>query len=779
MKRATLIFILLAIGILAYSQHMKSMPGMSMQEKMPPVKEETRTDPGGEPRTVVYHLYISDTTVRYTGKARHAMAINGSIPGPVLYFTEGDTAAIYVHNLMDEKTMIHWHGIVLPNQYDGVPYLTTTPIEKGQTHLFKFPIVQNGTYWYHSHAGLQQQSGVYGAFVIHKRKRPDPGVGSHQPPAKEYTVLISDWTDEKPYEVDRSLHAATDWYAIKKGSTQDYAAAIGEGYLHTKLTNEWKRMLAMDVSDVAYDRILLNGMAEREGPPLVPGEKIKLHIVNGSSSTYFWLGFAGGKITVTANDGMDVVPVEVDRMIIAVAETYDIEVTVPEKGSYELRATAEDRTKTASLWLGAGTKMPAPVLPRLNYFEGMKMMNGMMKMNGDMDDMGMQMHYQVMDMNTVMYPELAPGRGMPEMPGMAMSQPASGSIVTLNYGMLRSPVKTTLPDAPVKVLHFNLTGNMNRYVWSINNKTVSETDKILIKKGENVRIILYNGTMMRHPMHLHGHFFRVLNGQGDYSPMKNTLDIMPMETDTLEFAPDAPGYSGDWFFHCHILYHMMSGMGRIFSYENPPADPGVPNPGVPNPGVPNPEVPDPKMALKMVYMDDRMIHPAGKVSLESNGSDGEVTLFNTRYRFQTEWRIGLNDRSGYESESHFGRYLGRMQYWFPYVGWDFRYRKSSGEENNLFGQADTKDDRKVFCAGLQYTLPLLVTADARIDMKGELRFQLGREDIPVTSRLRFTFMANTDKEYMAGFRYIFTKYFSLSTHYDSDMKFGAGLTVTY
>jgi hypothetical protein len=267
--------------------------------------------------------------------------------------------------------------------------------------------------------------------------------------------------------------------------------------------------------------------------------------------------------------------------------------------------------------------------------------------------------------------------------------------------------------------------------------------------------------MMRHPMHLHGHFFRVLNGHGDYSPLKNTLDIMPMETDTLEFAATE---SGDWFFHCHILYHMMSGMGRIFEYENSP---------------PKPEVPDPKMAQHMVYMDDRMIHPYAKVSAESNGSDGELMFSNTRYRLQTEWRVGLNSSSGYESESHIGRYLGRMQYWFPYVGWDFRYRTGHLGEKTLFGQADTKNNRKVFCAGVEYLLPMLVTADARIDMHGRLRFQLSREGIPVTGRLRLNFMVNTDKEYMAGLQYIVTKYFSLSTHYDSDMGYGAGVTVVY
>jgi hypothetical protein len=435
-------------------------------------------------------------------------------------------------------------------------------------------------------------------------------------------------------------------------------------------------------------------------------------------------------------------------MIIGISETYDVVVTVPANGSYEFQATAEDRTGSASLWLGDGPAHGVPRLPALNYFEGMKMMNGMMKMNGDLNNMNMVMSNQVMDMNTVMYPE-------------------AGTGVTLNYRMLRSPVKTSLPDSPVKILHFNLTGNMNRYVWTINNKAVSETDRILIRRGENVRIILYNGTMMRHPMHLHGHFFRVLNGQGDYAPLKEVVDIMPMETDTLEFAATE---SGDWFFHCHILYHMMSGMGRIFHYVDTPSDSAVGDDHL-APGSP--------AALRKVYADDREIRPMARVGLESNGSDGEAMLADTRYRLETEWRLGTDDVKGYESESHFGRYLGKMQYWLPYVGWDFRYRRSDEKEKNLFGQTDTKNHRNVVCAGIQYTLPLLLVIDWRVDMKGNLRLQLGREDVPVTNRLRFTFMVNTDKEYMGGLRYILTKYVGLSTHYDSDMGFGAGVTVNY
>ncbi len=713
----------------------------------------------------IYHLYLTDTIVNFTGKSRHAIAANGSIPMPTLTFTEGDTAEIYVHNMLKEESSLHWHGVVLPNQFDGVPYLTQMPIEPGETHLYKFPVIQNGTYWYHSHSGLQEQIGMYGALIFLKRDEPE---------MKTYPVVISDWTNEKPYQVHRSLHNATDWYAIRKGSTQNYWQAIKEGHLGTKVKNEWKRMLAMDVSDVAYDRFLINGQPVMEQPSYKKGDKVKLRVANAGAATYFWLTYSGGKMTVVANDGEDVEPVEVDRLIIAVAETYDIIVTIPDDMSYEFLATAEDRTKSTSLWLGSGMKMPAAPLPKLKYFEGMKMMNGMMKMNGDLDDMGMQMSNQTMDMNEVMYPEISgeqdsnkkmkEGHDMSDMPGMDMSQGqdmGSSDLVTLNYGMLRAPEKTTLPAGPVKELNFELTGNMNRFVWSINNKTVSEADKILIHQGENLRIILVNNTMMRHPMHLHGHFFRLLNGQSDYGPLKNVVDIMPMETDTLEFAATE---SGDWFFHCHLLYHMMSGMGRVFSYENSP---------------PNPELPDPKLAQKKLFNIDREFHPMVKVGIESNGSDGEAMLANTRWKLASMWHLGYHDEHGYETEINLGKYLGKMQWLYPYVGFDYHFRTAEAEEKNLFNQVSNKNNRKAFVAGIEYTLPMLIIADARIDTDGKFRFQLSREDIPVTNRLRLNVMGNTDKEYTLGLRYVVTKYFSLSTHYDSDMGWGAGITFTY
>ena len=722
-------------------------------------------------KVVRYDLYVKDTIVNFTGKAKRAIAVNGQIPMPTLTFTEGDTAEIYVHNLLKEETSLHWHGLFLPNKEDGVPNLTQMPIKPHTTHIYRFPIIQNGTHWYHSHSGLQEQIGMYGNFVMLK-KQGDPTFRKGIDDLPTVPIVLSEWTDYKPENVHRMLHNATDWFAIKKNATQSYGEAIKAGHFKTKLKNEWKRMLAMDVSDVYYDKILMNGnpstdIKSIDGKQLKAGDKVRLRISNGGASSYFWLTYAGGKITVVANDGNDVEPVEVDRLIIAVSETYDVVVTIPaESTAFEFLVTTEDRTNSASYYIGNGIKQLVSPQPRLKYFEGMKMMNDMMKMNGDLDDMGMNMSLNQMDMNVVMYPEIT-GDAKPKQDDKDPNRynaNALADIVTLNYAMLKSPNNTALPkDAPVKELKFELTGNMNRYVWSLDNKVVSEADKILIKKGENIRIILYNGSMMRHPMHLHGHDFRLLNGQGDNAPLKNIVDIMPMETDTLEFNANV---DGDWFFHCHILYHMMSGMGRVFTYENQ---------------APNPLIPNPKLAQRKLFADDRKMHFMFQNDFATNGNDGEMMLQNTRWSIGSEWRLGYHDMHGYETETHVGRYLGKMQWLMPFVGFDWRYRKMGidEQEKNLFGQTNTKDNRAVISLGVNYTLPMLVRFQTEIFTDGIVRLQLMREDIPVTKRLRFAFMVNTDKEYMAGLNYIFNRNFSLRTHYDSDMGFGAGLTFNY
>lgn len=731
-------------------------------------------------KRVEYDLYVRDTIVNFSGKEKRAISVNSQIPMPTLVFTEGDTAVIRVHNQLKESTSLHWHGLWLPNKEDGVPMLTQMPIEPGTTHTYSFPIIQNGTHWYHSHSGYQEQIGMYGSMIL-KKKEDDPTFRKGIDDLPTIPVILSEWTDLKPENVQRMLHNANDWFGIKKGSTQSYAEAIRLGHFKTKLTNEWKRMLAMDVSDVYYEKFLINGLPENQLKQFKAGDKVRLRISNGGASSYFWLRYAGGKMSVVANDGNDVEPVDVDRLIIGVSETYDVVVTIPQKGiSYEFQVTPEDRTASASLFIGEGKKQLMEPLPKLKYFEGMKMMNDMMNMDGTMNDMGMKMTLQQMDMNTVMYPEISGEvhkKSQLEEKSIKDSQTdhynhqmnhsthsnSESFITTLNYGMLKSPENTELPhDISVKELRFELTGNMNRYVWSMDNKVMSETDKIPVKKGEILRITLYNNSMMRHPMHLHGFDFRVINKNGAYSPLKNVLDIMPMETNTIEFQANT---EGDWFFHCHILYHMMGGMNRVFEVGN----------------YENPLLANKEKAYKVLQHESNMIHFMFENDFATNGNDGMLMFQNARWALTSEWALGYNDAHGYEVETHLGRFLGRNQWFQVFVGFDWRYRKMGHHEveKNLFGQKNTKDERALVSAGFVYTLPMLVNLQAEVYHDGNVRLQLMREDIPVSKRIRAGFMVNTDKEFMGELSYILNRNMSMRTHYDSDMGFGLGLKLNY
>ena len=740
----------------------------TQNKKVLPFPEKKLT----EGKTVTYHLYVKDTLVNFTGKMKRAIAVNGQIPMPTLTFTEGDTAEIIVHNMMDEETSLHWHGLMLPNKEDGVPMLTQMGIKPHSTYTYKFPIIQHGTHWYHSHSGMQEQIGMYGSLIL-KKRNDDPTFRKRIDDIPAIPLILSEWTDLNPHNVHRMLHNANDWFGIKKKSTQSYLEAIKEGHFGTKVTNEWKRMLAMDVSDIYYDKFLINGNSEQQLSQFKAGDRVRLRISNGGASSYFWINYAGGKIEVVANDGNDVEPLMVDRLIIGVSETYDIVVTIPEKNtSYELLVTPEDRTKSASIYIGEGVKQLHAPLPKLKYFEGMKMMNDMMKMNGDMKDMGMAMSLQKMDMNAVMYPEISGEKpkksqktDMDKDMKMDHSSHNMGNndIVTLSYNMLKSPYDTSLPKKDsIKNITLTLTGNMNRYVWSMDNKVLSEVDKIQVKKGEILRIKLINNSMMRHPMHLHGFDFRVLNDNGAQSPLKNVLDIMPMETDIIEFAANT---EGDWFFHCHILYHMMAGMNRVFAVGD----------------YQNPEIPDKEKAYKMLQNESNEWHLMAENDFATNGNDGQAMLQNARWSIGAEWRLGYNSMHGYETETHIGRYIGKMQWLMPFIGFDWRYRSSHGSEleKNLFGQTSKKDQRATLSAGVVYTLPMLIDFQAEVFTDGIVRLQLRREDIPLTQRLRGAFSVNTDKEYMLGLKYIVTRNASLSTHYDSDMGWGAGITLAY
>nr|WP_294993934.1 multicopper oxidase domain-containing protein [uncultured Sediminibacterium sp.] len=699
-------------------------------------------------KKVEYDLYVTDTMVNFTGKHRHAIAINGQIPAPILEFTEGDTAIIRVHNMMKMETSIHWHGILLPNKEDGVPYLTTSPVEAGKTYTFTFPLIQSGTYWYHSHTMVQEQSGLYGSIVIHPAQ-PEPQL-------KEYVLLLSDWTDENPHQVMRYLKRGGEWYAIKKGALQSYGEAIAAGAFKDKLKQEWQRMPAMDVSDVYYNKFLLNGQETTEFKDAKPGEIIRLRIINGSAATYFNLQYANSYMRIIAADGINVTPVSVNKLEIAIAETYDVLITVPETGSAELRATSWDVMGYSSAFFGNGPVIKAPDIPRLNYFKMMQQMGSMNMKTMDMGSMqGMDMKNMRMPADTIakkkdMNMQHMEGMKMNDMAGMDMKMEIPGEF---NYNMLRALHPTTLDSSLLlREVKLTLTGNMLRYVWSFDFKTLSTADKILIRKGERVRFVLTNNTMMRHPLHLHGHFFRFINTQGEYSPMKHTFDIKPMETVTIEFDANE---EQDWFFHCHILYHMMAGMARIVSYEGSEQNEFAKN------------------GYRKLKKEDNVLYPWYDLSVHSQGAWLSGNISNNKMALELEGRASW--KGDYETETHLLRYLDKKQYFAFYIGYDYRKNKTLP----LANKPNSKDNRRVFDAGFYYLLPMLIRSEWRIDHTGRLRLQLERRDLPLSNNFFFDFRVNTDKEYNVAARYMIAKSFSISTNYDSDYKWGIGLTWHY
>ncbi|MBN8577897.1 MAG: multicopper oxidase domain-containing protein [Cytophagales bacterium] len=765
------------IGSMVFAQHINHAKNFATGESMP--------NPKG--KRIEYNLYVKDTLVNYTGKVRKAIALNGQIPAPTLFFTEGDTAIIHVHNQMKVETSIHWHGLLLPNEEDGVPYLTTAPIKAGQTHTFKFPLIQTGTYWYHSHTMLQEQSGIYGSIVIHPRGWIESAS------MKEHIIMLSDWTDENPHEVMRNLKRGIDYYAIKKNSVQSWGEALAKGYLKDRAKTEWMRMPAMDVSDVYYNRFFINGKSDHVFTDVKPGDSLRLRIINGSASSYHWVQYAGGKMKLVAADGIAVQPVEVDKILVAIAETYDIEIKIPDDGmAYEFRATAQDISGYASLYLGEGMKMKAPDLPKLDYFALMREMNNMgnmagmdmgnmngMKMEGehqghDMGDMKMEnmdmrkdssmkdiprdtsMMDMKMDTTSMMEMNMDSTMTMPRdtaMSNMDMSKMIMGdqSEVTLTYNMLRSPAPTVLNDQlPMREIKLSLTGNMIRYVWSFDNKTLSQSDKIVIRKGENVRMTLVNNTMMRHPLHLHGHFFRFLNAQGEYSPMKHTFDIGPMETVTIEFYANE---EKDWFFHCHILYHMMAGMARVVSYENSPPNTQV---------APNDQ--------KKLFKEDQMLYFWGQTKIASDAVFGFANIVGNRGILGTTYRVSYKNQ--YEFQPDYQHFIDKRQFLSAYIGADIRNTFQIIENGN-------RVDRKVGVIGVRYLLPMFVQSELRVDHRGNVRFQLSRNDMPITRRLRLSLVGNSDWEYNIDFDYNIAKRFYIHASYDSDYKYGAGLTILW
>ncbi|RRI48485.1 copper resistance system multicopper oxidase [Pseudomonas aeruginosa] len=559
-----------------------------------------------------FDLFIGETPVNLSGSPATAMTINGSLPGPTLRWREGDNVTLRVRNRLAEDTSIHWHGIILPANMDGVPGLSFEGIAPGGLYEYRFKVRQNGTYWYHSHSGLQEQAGVYGALVIDARE-PEPF--SYD---RDYVVLLSDWSGEKPQRILAKLKKQSDYYNFHKRTVGDFIDDVSaNGWAATLADRKmWAEMKMSptdlaDVSGYTYT-YLLNGQ-----PPdgnwtglFRPGEKLRLRFVNASAMSYFDVRIPGLKMTVVAADGQHVEPVSVDELRIAVAETYDVIVEPGGERAYTLFAQSMDRSGYArgTLALAEGLSAPVPTPdPRpLIGMDDMGMggmdhgamghgaatrparemdhskmsgmdMNGMdhskmagMDMNGmdhskmagmdhsrmGMDTMPMQSHpasedgNPLVDMQTMTpTPKLAdPGLGLRD----------NGRRV-LTYADLRSRFADPDGREPGRTIELHLTGHMEKFAWSFDGIKFSDAEPLRLTYGERLRIVLVNDTMMTHPIHLHGMWSDLEDEQGNFLVRKHTIDMPPGTRRSYRVTADA---LGRWAYHCHLLFHMEMGMFR-------------------------------------------------------------------------------------------------------------------------------------------------------------------------------------------------------------------------
>ena len=749
----------------------------------------------------VYNLTVEYKTVNFTGTERQAMAINNSLPAPTLYFKEGETAVIHVTNKMDVETSIHWHGILLPNFQDGVPYLTTPPIRPGKTHTFTFPLNHSGTYWYHSHTGLQEQRGIYGAIVIEPKKR--EWNYDH-----DLTLVLSDWTDENPKEVLRTLKRGSEWYSIKKQTTQSLYKVIQHGALGAQFRLWKQRMPGMDISDVYYPAFLINGQEAQHYLGFKGGEQIRLRVINAGASTYFQLSF-GKKVLLISADGIDVKPVPTNKVLHAIGETHDFFFTLPKGKAMEFRATAQDGSGFATALIGTGEPIKAPLPPKPDLMEQMK---SMAKSHGSHEHGNPHSgHIKNKENQSMLHPNHAKQKGHSKSDKSVNHQghshqkkekypsghheshishkrqidmelthhkgsidqnrrnkihdnPTKHQASSFGYDDLRAVKKTKFSETlPVQIIHLNLTGNMRRYVWSMNGKVLSESDKIKINQNEVVRLILRNTTMMHHPMHLHGHFFRVLNKHGNYSPLKHTVDVPPMETVTLEFAPDE---KGDWFFHCHVLYHMKGGMARVFSRG---------------------DTRDPRLKdypLSSVWNVDRRWYLWGEITLMTNRFDWHIETSNTRNRLYFTKTVSWFDRR-YKLHRNYEMEVG-YEYFFTDLFRIYGGMEAQNSKEGDWGLIDNAD--LAGKAGIRYLLPYLIELDMSLDHKMRLEIELEYE-LLLLSRLEL-FADGQWKEYLLagdrknkkrewewslGLNYIISKSFSFRGSYNNHFGWGLGI----
>lgn len=683
-------------------------------------------------KTVKYNLVVEQRAVNMSGKkiVDFALTVNGGIPAPTLEFTEGDDAEITVTNKIPsgEDVSIHWHGILLPPLEDGVPFVNTPPIYKGQSRTFKFSIRQTGTYWYHSHTMLQEQKGVFGSIVIHPKKELIKS-------DKDVVVVLSDWSDENADQILRNLKKDGDYYQYKKGTVRSYFDAAKNGKLLNQFKNEWTRMGGMDLSDVGYDAFLINGKKESQLLMAHAGETVRVRIINAAASTYFKVSLGGLPMKVISADGVDIQPVMANEIFMGMAETYDILFKVPENKNYELRATSQDGTGFASTFIGMNEKVSAKEIPQPDLYMTMDdNMGGMdhSKMSGtdmrrgesspmqDMDHSKMsgmaaptqpamdhsQMKMEDGDMAGM---DVSGMKGMDhsKMKGMEKTTPAKANesvdtmktktaIQALTVDNLKALKPTVLPkNAKVHDFKLVLDGDMRRYVWHINGKVISEDRTITVNPGEIVRFTYQNDSMMNHPMHLHGHFFRVINKNGEYSPMKHTVDVPPMTSRTIEFYTDEVG---QWMLHCHNLYHMDTGMARVMKYSN---------------FSPSEEM---KEFEKHDHHRGDPWYPRSKLEVSSNHMQGNL-------RLQQSWNeIDLR----YETANIKGKNLSyNFKDEWEYEG-DLFYRRWLSNWTNVIVGGTNYAEKFRGVVGIGHFLPMMIETDLLINHEGKIRLDVQR-----------------------------------------------------
>lgn len=528
-------------------------------------------------------LTLSEMPVNITGRPHLATVVNNTMPGPILRLKQGDDVTINVTNRLRETSSIHWHGVKLPNTMDGVPGLTFAGIAPGQTFSYRFPVAQSGTYWYHSHSGMQEQTGLLGPLIFEPQK-PEPYTYD-----REYIVVLSDWTDEDPMAIVSNLKQQADYYNYHRRTLGDFIKDAGRDGMSSALKDRlmWgkMRMSPTDIMDVTGSiyTFLVNGQ-----PPaanwtglFTPGERIRLRFINSAAMTTFDVRIPGLALTIVQADGSDVEPVEIEEFRIGVAETYDVIVAPKDDRAYTIFAQAQDRSGFARATLatrpGLAGEIPALDAPPLRGMADMGM-TGMDHTNAGMSHAGhmdMSKPMPGMDHSATVPSTNASGvdpktlAGNPMVDNVAMApqsrQDEAGTGLNgngrrvLRYSQLKALATPDYVAEPTRDIEFHLTGNMERWVWGFDGKKFSEAPPIPVKLGETVRFVLINDTMMEHPIHLHGFLFTVENGQGERQPLKHTINVKPGERVSFVYTADVPGH---WAFHCHLMLHMDTGMFR-------------------------------------------------------------------------------------------------------------------------------------------------------------------------------------------------------------------------